>query len=135
MDNIRICIGSLCNKNSIEISNTHMGDTECFYIFDLSADGNSSFIEKRENHAIDLTHSTQAKMKEILNIVRDAQILVALQKSPNFVKIAQKTKYQPVVVKKRFFKEILNEISENREKIIEVLKKREAGQHPEVIIL
>ncbi len=39
------------------------------------------------------------KMKKVIEIIKDSDILVARRKNPNFIKIAKNTKYQPVVVK------------------------------------
>ena len=95
MKRIRVCIGSNDGDN---IARTHMGDTDYFYIYDLMENSESKFIEKRVNIAKDMEHAKADKMKEIIKLVKDAHIFVAQQKSPNFIRIANKTKHQPVVV-------------------------------------
>ena len=96
MKNIRLCIGSNDNET---IAKSHLGDTEYFHIYDLFENGKHTFIERRANSARDMEHAKSDKMKAIITLLKDTDVLVAQQKSPNFVNIAKKTKYQPVVVK------------------------------------
>ena len=93
---IRLCIGTNDGKN---IAKTHMGDTRYFYIYDLFENSEYEFIGDRINTVKNMDHAKPEKMKEIIKTVKDADIFVARLKSPNFIKIANKTKYQPVVVK------------------------------------
>ena len=104
MRKFRVCLGSSDGEN---IAKTHMGDTECFYIYDLLENSENKLIEKRINIARDMGHAKADKMKEILKLVKDADVLVAQQKSPNFVNIARRTKYQPVVVKAEKVSDVL----------------------------
>ena len=96
MRKIRLCIGSNDGEN---IAKTHMGDTENFYIYDIIENSGSKFIEKRINIAKDMEHAKNDKMIKIIKLVKDADVFVAEQKSTNFIKIANKTKYQPTVKK------------------------------------
>ena len=96
MKKIRLCIGTNDGKN---IAKTHMGDTRYFYIYDLFENSEYEFIGDRINTVKNMDHAKPEKMKEIIKTVKDADIFVARLKSPNFIKIANKTKYQPVVVK------------------------------------
>jgi len=130
MKKIRVCIGSTDGKN---ISKTHMGDTESFHIYDLFEDAKYTFIEKRENFAIDEGHSTTGKMKKILGIVADSDVLVATKKSPNFVKIANKTKYQPVVVKTTDIADTFVELHKAFDTIYEYVTRRKAGEKFDII--
>ena len=96
MQKVRICLGS---NDGETIAQTHMGDTECFYLYDIEATQGQTFVEKRHNTAQDMGHNGADKMKAIIALVADADIFVAWQKSPNFIKLAKQTRYQPVVVK------------------------------------
>ena len=95
MRTLRICIGS---NDGNTIAKTHMGDTDQFCIYDLVETGESLFVDQRKNIAKDMDHAQTNKMKAILALVDDTDILIAQQLSPNFIKIAKQTKYQPVVV-------------------------------------
>lgn len=98
MDRIRVCVGS---NDGVTIAKSHMGDAEYFCIYDVLADSDCVLIDKRRNTARDTdeTHASREKMKQILDIIDDVDVLVARQKSPNFRAIARSTRYQPVVVR------------------------------------
>jgi predicted Fe-Mo cluster-binding NifX family protein len=123
------------NNEKITISNSHMGDTECFYIYDLTAQGKCSFIEKRKNEFIDMEHSKQEKMMSIINLLKDAQVLTAAQKSPNFIKIAKNKPFQPVIVKSKTLPDIAAELASNFNVIAQSVQARETGLRPPVIEL
>ncbi|MEN8222452.1 MAG: NifB/NifX family molybdenum-iron cluster-binding protein [Acidobacteriota bacterium] len=124
MEKIRICIGSNDKEN---IAGSHMGDTEQFFIFDLFKNGESVLIESRNNDARELDHSASDKMSQILKIVKDAEILIAWQKSPNFINIAKKTKYQPVIVKEKKIDDVLKTLQNSFSELKGLVEKRARG--------
>ena len=125
MKKIRLCIGSNDGEN---IARTHMGDTEYFYIYELSESSESKFMEKRINIAKEMEHAKANKMKEIIKIVKDVDVFVAQQKSPNFIKIANKTKYQPVVVKVEKIQDILIVLGKAFQEIHNHIIRRQNGE-------
>jgi len=125
MKQLRLCIGS---NNNIDIASSHMGDTEFFHIFNLFQNLEYEFVEKRANTARDMGHAKAEKMKEIIKIIEDADIFVAKEKSPNFMRIANKTKYQPVVVKAQKITKILELLGKSFEDIYTLVEKRKAGE-------
>jgi len=122
---IRLCIGSNDARN---IAKTHMGDTESFYIYDMIENSGSKFIEKRINIAKDMEHAKTDKMKKIIKLVKDADVFVAQQKSPNFIKIANKTKYQPIVVKAEKISDILFILEKAFQEIHNYINRRKNGE-------
>ena len=126
MEKIRICIGSNDKKS---IARSHMGDTEQFFIYDLFKEKEAILIENRKNGARELDHSASDKMSQILRIVKDADILVAWQKSPNFINIARKTKYQPVIVKGEKIDDILKILQNSFNKLADLVEKRLNGKY------
>ncbi|MDX2479714.1 MAG: NifB/NifX family molybdenum-iron cluster-binding protein [Desulfuromusa sp.] len=130
MRTVRICIGS---EDGVNIASTHMGDTGHFYIYDLGAAG-YTFVEQRNNIAQDLDHAGADKMKEILSLVGDADVLIAQQKSPNFIKIARQTKYQPLVVKVDTIQAIFTLLQGEFEKIYSYVERRRNGDTFETIL-
>ena len=126
MKKIRICIGSNDSKN---IAKTHMGDTECFYIYDLFENLGNKFIEKRINIAKDMEHAKADKMNTIIKLVNDADIFVAQQKSPNFINIANTTKYQPIVVKSEKISDILIILDRSFQEIYSYITRRKSGEY------
>jgi len=125
MRTLRICIGS---NSEDRIAKTHMGDTDHFCIYDLVHTGESIFIEQRKNLAKDMDHAQSDKMKAILALVDDADILIAQQMSPNFVKIAKQTRYQPVVVKVESIQAILELLQGEFEIIYAYVERRRNGE-------
>ena len=130
MEKIRICIGS---NDKVNIARSHLGDTEHFFIFDIFENDEIKAVDVRINEARELDHSASNKMKEILNIIKDTEILVAWQKSPNFLNIAKKTKYQPVVVKTEKINAVLNILQNSFIQLKELADKRKRGDFsPEI---
>jgi len=125
MKKIRLCIGS---NDGEHVAETHMGDTECFYIYDLFENSEHEFVEERVNTAQDMEHAKVEKMEEIINLVQDADVFVARQKSRNFVRIANKTKYQPVVVKTEKISDALTIAHQSFQMIYDYVTRRRNGE-------
>lgn len=125
MRKIRLCIGS---NDGVTIAKSHMGDTECFYIYDLLENSVNTFIEKRTNVAKDMGHAKTSKMKRIIDLVQDADVFIAQKKSPNFVKIAKSTKYQPVVIEADRISEVLMILDESFQDIYSYIERRKNGE-------
>ena len=125
MRTLRICIGSNDGDN---IAATHMGDTELFCVYDLVEGAGSTFIEQRKNVAKDMEHAQSDKMKAIIALINDADVFVAQQKSPNFIKIAKQTKHQPVVVKVEVIPAILDSLQSEFKQIYAYVERRKNGE-------
>ena len=130
MRNFRICIGS---NDGDTIARTHMGDTDFFYLYDFVEGGECSFVERRKNVAQDMDHAQSDKMKAIISMVDDAEIFIAQQKSPNFIKIAKQTRFQPVVVKVETIPDILILLQDEFENIYAYVERRKNGETFETI--
>ena len=131
MKKIRLCIGS--NDGNC-VAKTHMGDTEYFYIYDILENSEPLFIEKRKNTSKNMEHDKVKKMQGILKIIKDSDVLVARQKSPNFIKIAKNTKYQPVVIKTEKIPDVLLALSKSFDEIYELTTRRKNGELFETIL-
>jgi len=125
MDKLRICFGS---SDGEFVADTHMGDTDSFYVYDVFAKGERKFIEARRNSVKELDHAKTGKMKRIIEIVNDGDIFAARQKSPNFINIAKNTKYQPVVVKADKISDALSIIEKSYEELMELVLRRKNGE-------
>jgi len=125
MEKIRLCIGS---NDGVTVAGTHMGDTEHFHIYDLYENSESEFIEKRANMTIGMDHAAPDKMKAVLKLVHDADVLVAKRNSPNFIKIAGKTHYQPVVVSAEALLDVLEQIQKSFGLIDTFVARRKNGE-------
>lgn len=125
MKKMRLCIGTNDEKNIVD---SHMGDTEFFHIYDIFESSDKKFVARRINEAKDMEHEKTEKMKKILEIVKDSDVLVAGRRSPNFVNIAKKTKYQPVIIKTKKISEILDVLSASFRKIDIYVSRRKNGE-------
>lgn len=131
MKKLRICVGS---NDGTSVAKSHMGDTETFHIYDLSDNGTTTFIEERKNIAREMEHDTANKMKQIISLVKDAEVFVAKQKSPNFINIAKKTSHQPVVVTADTISHALVLISSSFETIHTYTTRRANGEKFETVL-
>ena len=125
MRKFRICIGS--NDGDI-MAKSHLGDTRIFYCYDLFDSTDNLFIDQRVNLAIDMEHAQADKMKSIIALLEDVDVFVAQQKSPNFIRIAKQTRYQPVVVDVEKISAILALLQNDFEKIYSLVGRRRSGE-------
>lgn len=130
MEKIRICIGSNDGENIVK---SHMGDAQFFYIYDILNNRETKFVEKKINSAKDIKHGKADKMQEIIKILKDTDIFVANKMSPNFKKIAQKTMFQPLIVKEEKLEDILNILKNKFAEIDELVTKRKNAEYLESI--
>ena len=132
MRKMRVAVGSNDGEN---IAPAHMGMAEDFYIYDLLEDGKTNFVEKRKNTSPEEEgkHGLIKKMEAAVEIFKDADIIVGRRKSPNFVNIAAKTKFQPVVIEINRISEIIKEIVKYFDQIYELVEQRKNGERPKEI--
>ena len=130
MRKFRICIGSNDGKT---MAKTHMGDTQKFYCYDLVSSSESLFVGERVNVAREMDHAQSDKMKSVIALLKDVDIFVAQQKSPNFIKIAKQTKYQPVVVDVENIPEIISLLQDEFDLIDSYVQRRRNGEFFEMI--
>ncbi|MFO8072458.1 MAG: tRNA (N6-threonylcarbamoyladenosine(37)-N6)-methyltransferase TrmO [Polyangia bacterium] len=130
MDGFRVCIGSNDGESVVK---THMGETERFFVYDVSRNGETEFVEKRNNEAIDMGHASGEKMKAVMAILDDVDVFVAIKNSPNFERIAAKSKHQPVVVNRTNVKGVLELLARSFDEIDELVTARRNGRRDGVI--
>ncbi len=130
MRSFRVCIGS---NDGDTIAPTHMGDTGFFYLYDFVEGRKGAFVGRRENVARNMEHAQADKMKVIISLVADAEIFIAQQKSPNFIKIAKQTRFQPVVVKVETIPDILTLLQDQFENVYAYVERRKNGETFETI--
>lgn len=132
MKKVRIALGSNDRENIIP---SHMGMAEYFYVYDFFEDGNFNFIEKRKNTSpkVEGKHGLPEKMKACMKILKDADIIIGRKMSPNFVKIAANTKFQPIVIKIDRISEIMKETVKSFDEIYDLVVQRKMGNRPKEI--
>ena len=125
MRKIRVCIGSNDGNN---IASTHLGDTEKFYIYDIVDRGSCELVDSRPNCAKTMAHATTDKMALILDQNADVDVLIAQQRSPNFIKIAEQTNHQPIIVEQSLIKNILILLQDEFDEIYHYVQRRRTGE-------
>lgn len=128
MRKIRIALGSDDGENVVA---NHMGTAKKFYIYGLFEDGNFVLVEARENTSPDEEgHGLIEKLKVVMNIFKDADVVLSRMASPNFVNMRNKTKFQPVVIKIDSISDSIKELSKYFEKIYSLVERRKNGERP-----
>ncbi len=129
---MRIAIGSNDGEN---IFPGHMGMAENFYVYDLFDNWNLNFVANRKNTSQELEgkHGLPEKMKAVMEIFRDADVIIGRRMSPNFVKIGANTKFQPIVVKLDRISDVIEKVAKSFDRIYDLVKRRKAGDRPKEI--
>ena len=127
MKGIRI---ELPSNDGEETSRGHMGMAKHFYIYDLFESGESSFVERRENTSPPevTAHGDPVKMKAVLEICSDCDIIAGAKLSPNFRNVSNTTEFQPLVVGGGKLTEIISKITANYEQIYDLIQRRKEGE-------
>ncbi len=132
MKKIRIALGSNDGEN---VWVGHMGMAKDFYVYDVSRDRNLSFVEKRKNTSPNEEgkHGVREKMKAVMDILKDADVIIGKTISPNFVRIAVNTKLQPVVIRIDKISEIMKAVVKCFSEICSVVEERQKGNRSKEI--
>jgi len=127
MKSIRIAIPS---NDGEETSRGHMGMAKYFYVYDLSENGESSFVARKGNTSPpELTdHEDPIKMKAVLEICSGCDVIAGTKLSPNFRNISNTTKFQPLVVGKGKLTDIISRITANYQPIYDLIQRRKEGE-------
>ncbi len=130
MRRMRLALGS---DDGVTIVDTHMGDTARFHIYDLFEDSKSEPVDTRDNPALDGGHGKAEKMKAILAMLDDVDVVVARRMSPNFRRIASGARQQPVVVAAEVIDDALASLHAAFDTISELTKRRGEGERFDTI--
>ncbi len=132
MRKLRIALGSNDGEN---IFPGHMGMAEYFFIYDLFDDGKSNFVGNRKNTSPEVQgkHGLTEKMEAVMEIFRDADVIIGRKMSPNFVKIGANTEFQPIVVKLDRISDIIEKVTKLFDRIFSLVEQRKSGDRPKEI--
>jgi len=131
MNELIVVIGS---NDGIRVFNGHLGDSKKFYIYKVMRKGGWSLLREIENtFPEEKVHGGPEKMKNVLSLIGNVDILVSKKNSPNFKKIAATKPIQPVRVLGETMEEALNAIVENFELLSSMIEKRRKGFREENI--
>lgn len=128
MKKMRIALGS---NDGTNIVLGHMGMAEYFYVFDLFEDGTSSFLGKRENTSPnEAEHGLADKLKVAMEIFEDSDVVLGRKASPNFIKIRDNTKFQPVVTRVDTISDSMLEMGKSFDEVYNLVERRKSGERP-----
>ncbi len=126
MEKLKVAIGSNDGKS---INKGHMGESKYFYIYEVYDNGNFREIDKRINNTPEeKKHADENKRNKAIEIFKDCDVIVGKMLSPNFLKIAENTKYQPVVINRNSIKDIMDELHKIFNDIQEKVERRRKGE-------
>ncbi len=131
MNSLTLVIGSDDGKN---IFSGHLGDSQRFYIYRMAEDGHRELLRVVENSSPqEKEHGGEGKMKAILSLLGEIDLMVARKNSPNFRKIAASRPIQPVRVRVQTIEEALELVKKNFSFLAELVRRRKAGERPRQI--
>jgi len=133
MKKIRIALGS--NDGETIISD-HMGTARDFYIFDLLENGQVISVEKRDNTSpkeSETDHGNAEKLRAATEIFADSDVVLGRRGSPNFVKMRDKTRFQPVVTRMDSIADSLQAMGDCFAEIHDLVERRRRGERPREI--
>lgn len=132
MRKLRLALGS---NDGNEIINGHMGEAKYFYIYEIDESGKYSLIAKRVNNSPrEEHHGDENKLKGASAIFNDCSVVVARHKSPNFIRMSEKTRFQPVVIRKERISDILTAFRDIFDTVYEYVERRNKGERFKEII-
>ncbi len=131
MDSLKLVLGTDDGKN---LSRGHLGDSRKFYIYKISRDGKTMLERELENTSPEeKSHGGEEKMRTILSLVGEVDLMVSRKLSPNFKRIAATKPIQPVRVLVESIEDALDVIVKNYDFLASLVERRRAGERFEDI--
>ncbi len=125
---IKLAIGVTSGKIDVK---KHAGDNPIFYIYEFCENGKYKLLKEIENTTPEeKKHADEKKMKGVISILGDIDIIVGGLMSPNFLNIRDKTSIQPIVSKISNIEEFFQELKLNFDHIYDLVEKRRNGERP-----
>ena len=118
----------------------HPGDARYFRIYEVDEEGNSRLLKELENVARDMeegeSHGSVGKMKRVLEILGDVDVILSTRNSPNLIRMAKETDIQPMVSPKvKTLEDGLRKVVENFEDLKYMVEKRKSGERFDVYVV
>ncbi len=131
MKKLRVALGSDDGKSILP---DHMGQAKDFYVFDISEDGSSVLVDVRKNTSPkESRHGLDEKRVSVMEILEDCDVFLASRMSPNFVKLRDRTKFQPVISKISDIEESMKLLAANFDHLWGLVDQRRRGARPKEI--
>ena len=133
MRKIRIALGSNDGETLVP---DHMGMATYFYVYDLFEDGRWEPVERRLNTSPKSEkgrHGLAEKLKGAAAVFQDCDLVLSRRRSPNFVKMRDNSKFQPVLTGAAAIPDSLKALAEAFSELYELVEARRNGQRPKTI--
>ena len=109
----------------------HPGDSDVFHIYELREDGSYEKLREIKNEAKEMEeehHGDTRKMKKVLEMVGDVDVILTRRNSPNLIRMAQSTEIQPIIVTVDPIEEGLKKLHEKFDEVYEMVERRKSGE-------
>ncbi len=113
-----------------------MGTAQDFYIFDLFEDGRSLLVEKRANTSPqeeEGVHGDPKKLAVASDIFADCDVVLGRRGSPNFVRMRDNSRFQPVLTDVASLSDSMVGLAETFDEVYALVERRRRGERPQVI--
>ncbi|MCK5832113.1 hypothetical protein KAH81_00415 [bacterium] len=131
MEKLRVALGS---DDGVNIILNHMGESKSFLIYDLFEDGRFEFVEKRENlSGKSKSHADKIKMQKAIEIFGDSDVIMARKLSPNYIKMRDNSKFQPVLTNIDSIEGSMLEMGASFAEIAGLVEQRRRGERMKTI--
>ncbi|MCK5832110.1 hypothetical protein KAH81_00400 [bacterium] len=131
MKTLRIALGS---NDNVNIVLDHMGESKNFLIYDLFEDGRFEFVEKRENTSGEsIKHGDKEKMQKAMMMFADSDIVMARELSPNYIRMRDNSKFQPVLTHMDSIEGSMAEMGASFDEICGLVERRKRGERMKII--
>ena len=112
----------------------HFGDCPQFRIYEISEGGEARLIEVRNNTSPkEERHADPKKLKGVIALLPDCDVVVSGLKSPNFLRIRDTKPIQPVVTDEETVDATLKALHRAFEDLYGLIEARRRGERPSVI--
>ena len=131
MRRIRVAVGSNDGQNVVR---DHMGEAKNFYLFDVSEDGTYTQVDIRKNTSPEeKRHGLDEKRVSVMEILSDTDVLVGGHLSPNFIKLRDRTRFQPLISKVPSIDDSMKVLIQRFERVFALVEARRRGERPKEI--
>ena len=127
MRTLRVALGS---DDGVTVVDGHMGEARSFHIYDVAEDGTFTPVERRPNPTLgrEESHADEKKLKGASQAFQDCGVVIARHKSPNFLRMSEKTRFQPVVIRQERIEEVLSAFAAMFDQAWDRVQRRAAGE-------
>ncbi len=124
---LKVMVGT---DDGVNILFGHPGDSKKFHIYELRDDGKHELLKEVVNEAKDMEegHGGSGKMKKVLKLIGNVDVILTRRNSPNLIKIASETEIQPVMVNTENIEDGLKRLYEHFDEVYSIVQKRKNGE-------